>query len=284
MKQFSKNGRLGILAALLMVLINFGATAQIKYGDNKAAGHYLKTRGIKLYYETYGQGEPLVLLHINGGSIKLFENQIPYFAKKYKVIAVDSRAQGRSTDTRDSLSFEQMADDINALLDSLHIKQSNIIGWSDGGITGMIMALRHPEKVKKLVVSGPNIYPDTTGIVPSVFDFMKQTADSLKRLPATAENKNLLKVTNLDLFQPTIKLSALRGIKCPTLVIGGDHDAIPLQHLLDIYNQIPKAYLWIAPNTSHFVAVHRKNEFNNFILEFFTKPYHKIQGSTEILQ
>ena len=78
-----------------------------------------QSRGIKLYYETYGQGEPLLMIHGNGGSISAFSNQIPYFAQKYKVIAVDSRAQGKTIDNRDSLSFEMMADDFNALLDSM---------------------------------------------------------------------------------------------------------------------------------------------------------------------
>src|ERR1700744_2916764 len=93
----------------------------VNYGDNAAAGHFLNTRGIRLYYETYGEGAPLLLLHINGGSIANFTHQIPYFATRYKVIAVDTRAHGKSTDPADSLTFEQMADDFNALLDSLHL-------------------------------------------------------------------------------------------------------------------------------------------------------------------
>jgi pimeloyl-ACP methyl ester carboxylesterase len=82
---------------------------------------------------------------------------------------VDSRAQGKSEDRKDSLTFEMMADDFNALLDSLHLDSCYVLGWSDGGISGLLLALRHPEKVKKLAVSGPNLWPDTTGLQPFIF-------------------------------------------------------------------------------------------------------------------
>src|ERR1700755_2520391 len=91
--------------------------ATIDYGDNPAAGKYYNIRGIKMYCEIYGEGKPLLMIHGNGGSIAAFSKNIPYFAQKYKVIVVDSRAHGKSTDPSDSLSFEMMADDFNVLLD-----------------------------------------------------------------------------------------------------------------------------------------------------------------------
>src|ERR1700758_996157 len=107
---------------LLMLTASFNAFCQqVRYGDNPAAGKYYDVRGIKMYAETYGQGKPLLLIHGNGGSMSAFSNNIPYFAKRYKVIAVDSRAHGKTVDPRDSLGFEQMADDFAALLDKMHI-------------------------------------------------------------------------------------------------------------------------------------------------------------------
>src|SRR5579872_7351080 len=105
------------------------AAGQSNYGNNPAAGHYLTTRGFKLYYETYGQGEPLLLFHGNGGSLGNMSYQIAYFAPHYHVIAIDTRAHGRSTDPSDSLSFEQIVDDFNALLDTLHLDSCYVIGW-----------------------------------------------------------------------------------------------------------------------------------------------------------
>ncbi|HZE84831.1 MAG TPA: alpha/beta hydrolase [Puia sp.] len=254
------------------------AYAQETYGDNKAAGHYLTTRGIRLYYETYGQGEPLLMLHINGGSINVFTYQIPFFAKNYKVIAVDSRAHGKTEDRKDSLTFEMMADDFNALLDSLHLDSCYVIGWSDGGISGLLLALRHPDKVKKLVVSGPNLWPDTTGLQPFIFHWLEHMADSMRRLTPTPTLKNDLKIVELDLKEPHMTLRQLEAIQCPTLVMGGDHDAIPSYHLWQIAQHIPQSNLWIVPNSGHFVAIYKQNYFNAVVSDFFRTPFHKIEG------
>src|SRR5579859_3826992 len=125
--------------AFLIVLSQAACSQQIHYGDNPAAGKYYDVRGVKLYTETYGQGKPLLLIHGNGGSIGAFSQTIPYFSKKYKVIAVDSRAHGKSVDKKDSLSFEMMADDFAALLDKMHIDSAYVIGWSDGGINALLL-------------------------------------------------------------------------------------------------------------------------------------------------
>ncbi|HEV3410983.1 MAG TPA: alpha/beta hydrolase [Puia sp.] len=250
----------------------------VAYGDNPAAGHYVNTRGMRLYYETYGEGEPLLMLHINGGSIQNFFNQIPWFAARYHVIAVDTRAHGKSVDPGDSLTFEQMADDFNALLDSLHLDSCNVIGWSDGGISGLQLAIRHPEKVKKLVVSGPNIYPDTTGLVPFIFHYLERVADTLKQKPQTPEVKNQLKIIELDLKEPHMTPEQLQEIHCPTLVMGGDHDGIPSYHLWLISQHIPQSYLWIVPNSGHSVAIYKKDQFNAVVGDFLAQPYRKIEG------
>src|SRR5579862_1723213 len=141
-------------------------TNNIPYGNNPAVGKYYTVRGIKMYTEVYGEGKPLLLIHGNGGSMSAFANNIPYFSKKYKVIAVDSRSQGKSIDTKDSLSFEMMADDFAALLDQMHIDSAYVIGWSDGGINALLLALRHPEKVIKLAATGANLTPDSTALQP----------------------------------------------------------------------------------------------------------------------
>src|ERR1700761_4335393 len=160
----------------LIFIILFGqftfAQQTIKYGDNPAAGKYYDVRGIKMYAEIYGTGKPLLLIHGNGGSISAFSQTIPYFSKKYQVIAVDSRAHGKTIDTKDSLSFEMMADDFAALLDKMHIDSAYVIGWSDGGINAILMAMRHPEKVIKFAATGANLTPDSLGIIPKEWNNM----------------------------------------------------------------------------------------------------------------
>src|ERR1700694_2523383 len=117
-----------LLLLLLLSLVRLTFAQQGKspfdttmYGRNAAVGKYADIRGFKLYYETYGKGEPLLIIHGNGGSINNFLYQIPYFSKKYKVIIADSRAQGKSKDDGDSLSYEMMADDYSALLSLMKI-------------------------------------------------------------------------------------------------------------------------------------------------------------------
>ncbi|MGH2565179.1 MAG: alpha/beta fold hydrolase, partial [Ginsengibacter sp.] len=140
----------GFIFLQLIVITALSQANRISYGNNSTAGKFYNIRGIKIYCEIYGKGKPLLLIHGNGGSIASFENNIPYFSKRYKVIAMDSRSQGKSRDENDSLSFEMMADDAAALLDTLHIDSAYVLGWSDGGINALLVAMRHPEKVIKL--------------------------------------------------------------------------------------------------------------------------------------
>lgn len=258
-------------------------TSAQNFGNNPAAGKYASIRGFKMYYETYGSGKPLLLVHGNGGSISNFENQIAYFAKNYKVIAVDSRAQGKSTDLSDSLSYEIMADDLNALLDTLQIKNCYVIGWSDGGINGLLLAMRHPDKVGKLAITGANLKPDTTTLDPFVYNEIAKTdkkyRDSLKRSGSAPLLKNAWKVNHMMLVEPKNILTDLHRVKCPVLVIGGDHDAIPTRHTIEIAASIPKSYLWILPKSGHSTLVNYKDQVNTTVNNFFKQPYREISGN-----
>jgi pimeloyl-ACP methyl ester carboxylesterase len=248
------------------------------YGRNDAAGHWLQTRGFKMYYETYGQGEPLLIIHGNGGSINKFLYQIPYFSKEYKVILADSRSQGKSVDNSDSLSYEMMTDDLNALLDSLHLDSCYVIGWSDGGINGLLLAIRHPDKVKKLAVTGANLWPDTSAVDPFIYNATMNENKRLAALPTNDSIKTLRKLGHLLSYEPHITLEQLHTIKCPTLVIGGDHDVLLPKHTMLIADNIQKSYLWIIPNSGHSTPIFKKDQFNAVVDDFFKTPYRKIEG------
>ena len=249
------------------------------YGRNKATGKYYTIRGFKMYCETYGEGQPLLIIHGNGGSINNFTYQIPYFSKNYKVIVADSRAQGRSADLRDSLTYEMMADDYAALLDSMKIDSACVIGWSDGGINGILLAIRHPEKVKKLAVTGANLVPDTTAVPQQIWDMVIPSLNELKSKPKlNLQEKSSLKLLRLLAEQPHIPLSDLHKISCPALVIGGDHDVIKEEHTMLIYKNIPKAYLWILPGSGHSTPIVYKDDFNKIVDRFFQQTYRAIDG------
>lgn len=279
-----------ILLLLLLSFVKLTFAQQAKspfdttmYGRNTAVGKYADIRGFKMYYETYGKGEPLLIIHGNGGSINNFLYQIPYFAKSYQVIIADSRAQGKSTDPADSLSYEMMTDDLNALLDNLHLKSCYVIGWSDGGINGLLLAIRHPDKVKKLAVTGANLWPDTTAVNPFVYNWAlkmnNSVSDSLKKIKSPSPKlKNELKLLHLLTYEPHITVEQLHTITCPTLVIGGDHDVILPKHTMLIAQSIPNSYLWILPNSGHSTPIYYKDQFNTVVGDFFNKPFRKIDG------
>jgi pimeloyl-ACP methyl ester carboxylesterase len=254
-------------------------TTGIPYGHNKATGKYYDIRGFKMYAEIYGTGKPLLIIHGNGGSISNFVNQIPYFSKKYRVIIADSRAQGNSRDESDSLSYEMMADDYAALLDQMKIDSAYVIGWSDGGINGLLLAIRHPGKVKKLAVTGANLWPDTTAVFNDVEQMVLPTYNALKnKNDKTAQEKAGWKLMRLLVEEPHILLTDLQKIGIPTLVIGGDHDVIKPEHTLLIAQNLPQSYLWILPNSGHSTPIIYKDEFNKKVDEFFSKPYRKIEN------
>src|SRR3977135_505271 len=217
-----------ILSAILLIqLINLTVLAQgdiektrkdfeeliknpkgIPYGSNKDVGKYYPIRGFKMYCEVYGQGQPLLIIHGNGGSINNFVYQIPYFSKKYKVILADSRAQGNSADPGDSLSYEMMADDYAALLDAMKIDSAYVIGWSDGGINALLLAIRHPEKVKKLASTGANLVPDTSAVPQQIWDMVVPAYQAMKsKVNKSAEEKGEYKLLRLLIEQPHIPLS-----------------------------------------------------------------------------
>jgi pimeloyl-ACP methyl ester carboxylesterase len=268
------------LLFLFMLIFSSAAFSQAKripYGHNDSVGKYYDVRGIKMYTEVYGTGKPLLMIHGNGGSIGAFAGTIPYFAKKYQVIAVDSRAHGRTRDDKDSLSFEMMADDFDGLLTAMHIDSAYVLGWSDGGINAIVLAMRHPDKVIKLASTGANLWPDSTGLISSYWKGeLKDYNNWQKKMPLkTAREKNTYKIFMLDWLQPNIPLSALHAIKCPSLIIGGDHDLIPVPHTVQIAQNIPRSYLWIVPNSGHATLNEHKEEFDRIVDDFFEKPFKK---------
>ena len=248
------------------------------YGRNPAVGKYADIRGFRMYYEIYGKGEPLLIIHGNGGSINNFLYQIPYFAKNYQVIVADSRSQGKSVDTKDSLSYEMMTDDLNALLDKLNVKSCDVIGWSDGGINGLLLAIRHPDKVKKLAITGANLWPDSTAVDPFVYKWAMAENAKVKNMPASPQQKHDLKLVHLLSFEPHITVNQLHTITCPVLVISGDHDVILPAHTMVIAQSIPNSYLWIIPNSGHSTPIYKKEQFNKVVGDFFAEPFRKIEG------
>ena len=249
-------------------------SAQIPYDHNPAVGRFYDINGFKMYTEVYGSGPPLLMIHGNNGNMSAFAKNVPYFATHYKVILADSRSQGRSLDPDHPLTFEMMADDYAALLDAMHISSAYVVGWSDGGINALLLAIRHPEKVKRLASTGANLWPSADAFQPGLWDGEKKEYDAgLQKAYTTQQEKNNRKLFLLDWQEPHITLAQLHTIQAPSLIICGDHDLISVSHTVLIYENIPHAYLWVVPNSGHATSIEHTDEFDQQVDKFFSGPY-----------
>jgi pimeloyl-ACP methyl ester carboxylesterase len=248
---------------------------EISYGSNPAAGNTFVFTGSRFYYETYGAGVPLLLIHGNGQSIGSFKGQIGPLSKRHEVIAMDSRGQGKSELGSAALTYEQMAEDTNALLEHLRLDHVKVLGWSDGGIIGLLLTIHHPDKVAMLAVMGANLEPDAAypwaieGIVRTRTRITAKLAHSKDPKPLQFE----LKLLDLLGNQPHIPLSDLNTIQVPTLVMAADRDVIRDDHTLRIFHAIPKSQLAIFPGATHIIPAQDPVRFNRTVLDFFDKPF-----------
>jgi pimeloyl-ACP methyl ester carboxylesterase len=274
-------------ACLLMTAsITFGCASvprvpfasHVEYGQNQEAADVISVQGTTLYFETYGAGKPLLLLHGNDQSIHSLRKQIDHFRKHRLVIAVDSRGHGRSPLGTDNLTYELMAEDVAALLRYLHMEQLDVIGWSDGGIIGLLLAIRHPESVRKLVIVGAALNPE--GAHDWAFPPVQTMhSDALKKVAAgdsSDETLAQLQKAALLLNHPNIESQALAEITAPVLVVAGDEDVIRTEHTLEIYHALNKAHLYIVPGATHFAPLSHPALFNaaaeRFLDNEFARP------------
>lgn len=266
---------------LLLTCVSFLALAQknptAEIGNNPAAGGYFTNGLVNVYYEVYGTGKPLVIIHGNGGSIRGRKQFIEEFAKKYKVIAMDNRCHGKTDCPAPHLTYEQIAGDLDALLTFLKIDSTFMWGHSDGAIVGLLMAMKYPDKVKKLLASGANLRPDTTAVDPAVFPLLE-----IMRPQATKDSVHS-KRFQLLVTEPHIPARDLQAIKADVLVMAGDRDIIRNEHTLEIFNNIPHAFLCILPGTTHGVFQDRQKWFAEILYDFFDNPQQRLT-SVELMK
>ncbi len=251
--------------------------SRIPFGDNPRAGHTAMVNGVRIYYELYGSGPPLLLIHGNGGSIRGWRCQIQRFSRSHRVIVTDSRAHGKSGDGEGALTYEQMAEDIAGVLEAARIGPVDIIGQSDGAILGLLLAIRHPKAVKKLVASGPNLRPDAEVLAGWFIPSTKQAVDTADAMLAKGDRseawQRIKRRNELMLNEPHISVASLRSIQSPTLVTGGDDDAILPEHFLEIFRALPHAQLAIFPGATHIVFYEQPDAYNVVVERFLRQPF-----------
>lgn len=221
--------------------------------SGKAHGpRYLTIGTIALHYATFGQGPPVLVLHGGLGSASDMRHQIEVLADAHFVIAPDLRGNGQSGDTCAPLSYATMAVDMVKLLDALSIPRVDVVGWSDGGIVGLELAMHHPERVNRLVVIGANFDPNGLRSQP---------------LPGNLAQR-ARKVLTLWLTQPRYTTSMLSTIRAPTLVLAGEFDVVRRAHTDALAHAIPGATEYIIPDADHRAPLTKPNQVNSLIIAF----------------
>jgi len=232
---------------------------------------FVNANHISIHYQQFGKGDTLLLLHGNSESLQSFSKQIPELEKKFFVIAMDSRGQGYSTKDDRKMSYELMADDVNSFLEALNIKNVNVLGWSDGGNIGLTLAMKHPEKVKKLAVMGANLYNDKTSVEEKI---NKMLLKDRTELIAEKKESNKFRIEMIDLLlnEPKINPEELKKIQCETLVMAGSKDVIKEAHTKLIAGKIPKSKLVIFEKGTHYEPTENPKRFNQAVIDFFSNP------------
>lgn len=232
---------------------------------------------IQMYYATYGDkaNEPLLLLHGGLGNADYFVNQIPAFSEKYYVITADSRGHGRSTMSEQQIGYALMASDVLALLDYLKIDSVNLVGWSDGGIIGLDIAIHHPDRLKKLIAYGANYIP--SGVRTDVGEserfnaYIEMAAGDYVKLSPTPDDFDafLANIGNMWATEPNYTTEQMNSITTPTLILDGmEEEAIYVEHDLEMAKLIPNADLFLMSNIGHFAMWDKTEEFNHVVLDY----------------
>lgn len=218
------------------------------------------------HYIERGSGFPLLLLHGNGEQCCYFEHQMEPFASHFRVLALDTRGHGQTPRGTAPFTIRQFADDLLAFMDRLGIEKAHLLGFSDGGNIAMVFALRHPERVERLILNGANL--DARGVKAGV-QLPIEVGYRIARLFARRNAKALRNAEMLGLMvnDPNVRLEELAHITCPTLVVAGDKDMIKDSHTRLIASAIPGAQLAIL-HGDHFIANRNPEAFNAAVLRF----------------
>lgn len=217
--------------------------------------------GIQMYYAVFNQEgkDPVILLHGGFVNSDCWGFEVPLLLKNHKVIIADSRGHGRSTMNNTPFSYGLMTSDVIKLLDYLKIEKVSVVGWSDGGIIGLLMAIHHPERVDKLFTFGTNFNASgyrTDDIADSsqAALFMKRVQSDYKKISPTPDNFLRFRKAILKMYstQPDIDTKEIKTIHVPTVIAGGEYDQfIKREHFKKLAQLIPNARLVIIPKVSH---------------------------------
>ncbi|MBX3568821.1 MAG: alpha/beta fold hydrolase [Rhizobiaceae bacterium] len=236
---------------------------------------YAPVNGIDMYYQVFGKGEPVLLIHGGLGHGDVWSSQVADLSKDHMVIVGDSRGHGRSTRNAEPFGYDLMASDYLALLDYLKIDRTALVGWSDGGIIGLDIAMSHPERLTRLFAQAANVTTD--GVDPGVLTdktfgaYIERSGRDYARLSKTPGEYDafVAQISHMWESQPSWTKEQLGSITVPTAIVAGDHDeAIKREHTDYMASAIPGARLVILPNASHFAMLQDPEGYDKAVRDF----------------
>ena len=235
---------------------------------------YAPINGIKIWYATFGRGGPVLLLHAGLANSNYWGNQVPALAQEYRVVVMDSRGHGRSTHDDRPYGYDLMASDVIGLMDFLKLPKAAIVGWSDGAIIGLDIAIHHPERLTKLFAFAANSDPSGVADIAHSPVFNAYIARAEKEYEALSPTPDQYKsfldqIGKMWETQPNFTAERLRGITVPTWIVDADHDeAIKRENTEFMAGEIPNAGLLLQPQVSHFSFLQDPQQFTGDVLHF----------------
>lgn len=273
---------------LTLFLIAFSATVFAQSAIDTVKGRYAKIDDISIHYKVFGNSFDVVfLLHGSMENMDDWNKQIPEFSKRYKVIVPDNRGHGRTTFTDRKMDYHLMSEDVLGLMAELKIDSAYIVGFGDGGIIGLYLAIEHPERVRKLIAIGANYKVDTSVVYHEVLDKVKAwDSDKVYSFIRTKfrgwPNQKLLtqfteRMKTMLLTEPNLSIADLQKIKCPALFITGDHDIIKQSHTSEMFESVRLGNMAVIPGTRHYPHKEKPGVVNSIILDFLSKKFVNIE-------
>jgi pimeloyl-ACP methyl ester carboxylesterase len=244
---------------------------------------YLDLGGIAAYYEQSGDGEPLVLLHGGFCSLETLQAQQDQLSRVYAVLGPVRPGQGRTADRPGPITFQGMVDDTIAYLDAVGVDSAHVVGFSDGAITGLLLALQHPPRLRSLVAISANLNPSVFGdgetdgasdqtseASPDEVDQERGAYDRLSPDGPAHGDVVLEKLVAMWKVEPRIDPADLARVTTPTLILAGDRDVIPVRHTVEIAQAISGSQLCILPGAGHLAVREQPSVVNATITTFLT--------------
>jgi pimeloyl-ACP methyl ester carboxylesterase len=242
-----------------------------------ASEGYVTRAGARIWYGTVGKGPTVFLLHGGMSSSDSWGSQVPALVDSHhRVVLIDTRGHGRSTLGNVPLSYEVFEEDLRSVMDTLHIKKADIVGWSDGANTALVMAMKDPARVRRIYAFGANMNVDAAK--PGAFNspilakVVVQLQQTYARVSPTPDGFGALHeaVEKMQKSEPNYIASQLAAIHGPTIaVVDGDHEEfIKEEHTRYMARTIPGASLVILPGVSHFAPWQAPGAFNASLLQF----------------